>query len=318
MKKTFKIALWLVAGVVILLGSTAAYFQIKGIPSYPEKTGDIPKDYKVELNPERVAHGAKIASMLCNDCHLSNEEQRLSGKLLVDIPKEFGTAYSMNITQDPDKGIGKWTDGELAYFLRTGIRNDGTYAPPYMPKFPIMAESDMQAVIAFLRSTEGVVQASKREPPVSKPSLLLKFLCRVLIKPYPFNAHPAAPPTETVALGKYLADGVYGCTNCHSLDFKSNNELDPTKNEGYCGGGNPLLDMEGKTVKSSNITFDTETGIGKWTVNQFIDAVKYGKGADGKALRYPMTPKSQLDSSEVIAIYEYLKTVPTIANRVGD
>jgi cytochrome c2 len=227
----------------------------------------IPKDYKVIVTTDKVQKGLKIASMLCNDCHLSNEEARLSGKKLLDIPKEFGTAYSMNITNDPLKGIGKWTDGELAYFIRTGVRPDGTFAPPYMPKFPIMSEEDLQAVISFLRSDEAVVQASKREPPLSEPSFLTKALTNTLIKPYPFNAAPAqAPPiTDKVAHGKYLADAVYGCTGCHSADFKSNNELNPLSNAGYCGGGNPLLDLEGNIIRSANITFDKETGIGTWT-----------------------------------------------------
>ena len=318
MKKVFRITLWIIGSIAALIGVTATYVGMKGIPTYPELAAQTPKDYKVVSTPERVQKGMKIASMLCNDCHTSNEEPRLSGKKLADIPKEFGTAYSMNITNDSDKGIGKWTDGELAYFIRTGVRSDGTFAPPYMPKFPIMSEEDLQSVISFLRSNEIVVQASKREPPMSEPSFLMKFLTNFIIKPYPFNAAPAqAPPVaDAVAHGKYLADAVYGCTSCHSADFKTNNELDPTTNKGYCGGGNPLLDLDGNTIRSANITFDKETGIGIWSENDFIAAVKYGKGKNGVPLHYPMTPKSGLDSAEVKAIYEYLKTVPIIKNSV--
>ncbi len=318
MKKIARISLRTIGVLAIAIGCFAAYIQIKGIPTYPELAALAPKDYKVAVTPEKVAKGIKIASMLCGDCHMSDKEQRLSGKKLLDIPKEFGIAYSMNITNDPLKGLGSWTDGELAYFLRTGVRADGTFAPPYMPKFPIMAEDDLQAVIAYLRSSEPSVQASKLEPPVSEPSFLTKLLTTIMIKPYPFNAAPAQVPpvTDVVAHGKYLADAVYGCTSCHSADFKTNNELEPTTNKGYCGGGNPLLDLDGNVIKSPNITFDAETGIGTWTAEEFIAAVKYGKAKDGKSLHYPMLPKTTLDSTEVRAIYAYLKTVPIIKNAV--
>jgi cytochrome c2 len=318
MKKFFRISLRIVGVLAVAIGGLVAYFQIKGIPTYRDLASQIPKDYKVTVTPERVQKGMKIASMLCNDCHTSNDEQRLSGKRVLDIPKDFGTAYSLNLTNDPEKGIGKWTDGELAYFIRTGVRADGSFAPAYMPKFPIMSEEDLQSVISFLRSDNLLVQASKLEPPFSEPSLLTKVLTNTVMKPYPFDAAPAqAPPvTNQVLHGKYLADAVYGCTNCHSADFKSNNELDPPSNKGYCGGGNKLLDLDGNTILAANITFDNETGLGSWSEDDFITCVKYGKRKNGEPLRYPMTPRSGLDSTEVKAIYAYLKSIPTIKNPV--
>ena len=53
-----------------------------------------------------------------------------------------------------------------------------------------------------------------------------------------------------------------------------------------------------------------------WSVEDFISAVKYGKAKNGNALRYPMLPRTVLDSAEIKAIYEYLKTVPQIKNAV--
>jgi cytochrome c2 len=318
MKKSLRIALRIVGVLALVVGAFATYVQLKGVPTYPELAAQIPKNYKVLITPEKVLKGAKIASMLCNDCHLSNTEARLSGKKLVDIPAEFGVAYAPNITRDPDKGIGKWTDGALAYYIRTGVRADGSFAPPYMPKFPIMSEEDLQSIIAYLRSDELVVQASQSEPPLSEPSFLIKLLTNTVIKPYPFDAAPAqAPPmANKIAHGKYLSDAVYGCTSCHSADFKSNNELNPPTNKGYCGGGNALLDLEGHVIRSANITFDAETGLGEWSENDFIACVRYGKAKNGQAMRYPMLPKTALDSAEVKAIYAYLKTVPVLKNAV--
>jgi cytochrome c553 len=47
-----------------------------------------------------------------------------------------------------------------------------------------------------------------------------------LIQPYPYSTALAEPPKDQIALGKYLTNAVYNCANCHSADFKSNNELD--------------------------------------------------------------------------------------------
>jgi hypothetical protein len=127
MKKFFRIKLRTLGILVVLIGITAAYIQIKGIPTYPELTAAIPKDFKVVSTPKKIARGVKIASMLCSACHLSQQEQRFSSKELLDI------------TQDTAKGIGNWTDGELLYFLRTGIRSDGSFAF-FMPKFPVSRE----------------------------------------------------------------------------------------------------------------------------------------------------------------------------------
>ena len=99
---------------------------------------------------------------------------------------------------------------------------------------------------------------------------MTKALTHTIMKPSPFDKAPAqAPPiTDEIAHGKYLANAVYDCANCHSADFVTNNELDPTKNKGYLGGGNPLLDLEGNTIKSANLTFDKETARATRTVSR--------------------------------------------------
>jgi hypothetical protein len=65
-----------------------------------------------------------------------------------------------------------------------------------------------------------------------------------------------------------------------------------------------------------NLTPDKETGIGNWTKQQFINAVKSGKVEGQEALRYPMNPYVRLSDQEVGAIYDYLQTIPAISNKV--
>jgi len=312
MKKILK---WIgiILGIVpILAAGGAAFISIRGIPKYEAKNIEM----KVDVTPERVANGQRIASMLCIQCHAADDGV-LTGKLLKDVPKEFGAIYSKNITSHKEKGIGNWTDGQLYYLLRTGLKPDGQYLPPYMPKFPLVADEDLKDIIAWLRSDSPALAPSEQEAPESEPSFLTKFLCAVAFKPLPFPDKPIMRPdtNDAVALGKYIVDGQIACFACHSKDFKTMNVLEPTKSEGYCGGGNPLLNMEGAVVPSANITFD-ETGIAAYTEQQFIDAVKYCKKRDGTILRYPMVPHTGLTDTEVKGVYAYLKTIPHLKNKV--
>src|SRR6185369_6427485 len=107
------------------------YVAITGIPSYPR--GNV--NLKVQTSAAKVERGRKYASMLCVGCHLDPATGKLTGKRVADVPTVFGAAFSKNITRDAAYGIGSWTDGDLAYLLRTGITRTGRYAPPWMPKY---------------------------------------------------------------------------------------------------------------------------------------------------------------------------------------
>ncbi len=314
MKKFVSILGWVLLIIIIVLGIGATYIHFTGIPTYDHP--QIP-DVKVEITPQKVEKGQKIASMLCMHCH-SNNDNRMTGRKLTDLPSEFGDIYSMNITSDEEKGIGKWTDGEVIYFLRTGLRKNGTYSPPYMPKFPLLSDDDMQSIVAWLRSEEHAVKATREEPPISDPSFLVKLLSQVAFSPLPYPDKVIENPDTTNQLvwGKYLSNKLYGCFQCHCADFKTNNDLEPEKSAGFYGGGNTLINLMGSEIKSLNITSDTETGIGSWTEEDFLTALKTGKRKNGEQLRYPMLPYTRLTDGELKAIYAYLRTVPAIKNAV--
>jgi len=318
MKRTLKIVglfLGLLAGVA---GIAAAYISLRGLPNY---NADIPPNVASLQAPKdslHIARGAKIATLLCNECHKEAETGRLTGKIMSDLPKEFGMVASMNITHDATHGIGNWTDGELYYFLRTGIHTDGRWSPPYMPKFPLMADDDLLSIIAWLRSDAPALTADPREYPPNQPNFLVKFLGYVAFFPPPMPNQPIVAPdaTNKVAFGKYIANSLCACYACHSADFKKMDMLTPEKSAGFYGGGNPMLNYSGETVSSANLTFDKETGIGNWTRSQFIEAVRYSKNPKGGPLYYPMFPHVTLTDAEVSAVFDYLQTIPTIRNKV--
>lgn len=313
MKKTLKF-LGIGIGIIILLVIIAfTYINFSDIPYYEINT----VDYHAKSSPKAIARGQKLVLMLCANCHLDNESGKLVGKQMKDAPLEFGKIYSQNITQDKNYGIGNWTDGELLTLLRTGVKKNGQYAPPYMAKLPLMSDEDINAIISFLRSNNHLVTPDAKTDTPCEPAFLTKLLCKVAWKPFPMPSQKIMTPdsTNTVALGKYLAQNL-DCYSCHSADFKTNNFLQPELSEGYFGGGNKPLDLEGRVMLTPNLTPDAKTGIGNWSKEKFIKAVKHGIVEGDRALLFPMTPYIQLTDNEAGAIYEYLKTIPPIKNKV--
>lgn len=315
MKKFLKILGIIVLIIVLAAGAFAAFISIRGIPHYGANVPDLPK---VEITPERVARGEKIASLLCKNCHYDPSTERMTGHHIFEIP-EFGTINSKNITNDPEAGIGKWTDAQIIYFIRTGIHPfTGKFIPPYMPKLVHISDEDLRSIVAYLRSDKPELQAHKNELPESEPSFLTKFLCFVAFKPFPFPDKPIPDPdtTNTLEWGKYLTLYQLECYTCHSKSFETMNMFEPEKSEGFFGGGNTMTAPDGSKITSLNLTPDEETGIGTWTEEQFGNAVRSGIVPKGHALRIPMLPYHNLTDSEIHAIYSYIRTVPKISNKV--
>lgn len=317
MKKAMKILGYLLGSAVLLLAACLAYFHFKGIPDYQYDPPAAVLHLQVPRDSARVARGAKIATMHCMECH-AGPDGKLVGKPMNDLPPMFGQLHTLNITRDSMHGIGAWTDGELYYFLRTGIHKDGHWSPPFMPKYSLMADEDLQSVIAWLRSDDPRIAPDSREYPPNEYNLFVKTLANTLFGPPPFPEKPLVipNPADKIAFGKYVADDLSNCYICHSADLLKVNGLQPEKSFGYYGGGTPMRNDAGETVTSANITMDPETGIGKWTEEQFIQAVRFAKKPDGSMLSRPMGPHSMLTDEEVSAIFAYLKTVPVIKNPV--
>lgn len=313
MKKALRYLLILIGVILIAAAGFATFVAIRGIPSYKAEVVDL----KVEATSQRIEKGQKLAAMLCSGCHMDPNTGKLTGRKMDEAP-QFGAVYSKNITKHPDHGIGKWTDGELAYLLRTGVKPDGTFLP-IMAKLAHTSDEDINSIIAFLRSDHVWVQADNTRQPETDYSFLAKFITNIGgMKPMPYPVKPIGDPdtTNMVEWGKYITLNQLECYSCHSRDFTKNDYLHPEKSEGFFGGGNKMTGLNGETIFTRNITMDEETGIGTWSEEQFIQALKYGKTPNGNALRIPMMPYTGLTDNEAKAIFAYLKTVPKIHNKV--
>jgi mono/diheme cytochrome c family protein len=73
------------------------------------------------------------------------------------------------------------------------------------------------------------------------------------------------------------------------------------------------------TSFTANLTPDDETGLGRWTEQDFVAALKTGRHQGrGREILPPMPWQNlaQLPEEELGAIYAYLRTIPPVSNRV--
>jgi mono/diheme cytochrome c family protein len=161
-----------------------------------------------------------------------------------------GVVRSSNLTPDPETGLGKWTDAEIKNAIRTGAVR-GRQLHPIMPYaiYNNMAESDLDAIVAYLRTLPAI--SNKIKPGQNFPS-----------PPLPVRQGVVAPdPANTAERGRYLVNAVVPCTHCHTSIDNVTGEPDPRR---FLAGGQPYEGPWG-IVYVANITPDQETGIGGWT-----------------------------------------------------
>ncbi len=304
--------------VVALIGVLLLYINFAYNPTYEVNIPTI----RVEATSARLERGRMLVMTLCAECHRDPVTRQLTGRRMGDLPEIFGTAYSRNITKDPINGIGAWSDGEIIWLIRTGIHpKTHKFVPPWMVKLTGIADEDLYSIVAFLRSDDPIVAPASTQNRQSEASLFAKVLTFAgAFKPFEYPKEAIALPdtTDHIAYGRYLANGVFACYECHSADFASNDRVVPTNSVGFYGGGNKTTDYEKLIVPSRNITPDKVHGIGSWTEEQFVSTMKNGFRPNGQLLRYPMVRLSHLSDFEIRAMYQYLRTIPALANPVAD
>jgi len=228
----------------------------------------------------------------------------------------FGTVYSTNITPDEKTGIGTWTDAQIITAIRLGRRANGERLVPVHPftVFNGMAEEDLKALVAYLRSVPPVNRANppRRLVPLFESVLLPAWLAAFAVRETP----PATAPTSGMARGEYLVRAVSHCGECHT----PRGMTQAVDNSRFLAG-NPTH-PEGKMP---NITPDKQTGIGNWSEEEIADFIGTGNKPDGDVAGDLMAEIIQgtsagfkdLTKADRLAIAKYVKSVPPIRNKVG-
>jgi mono/diheme cytochrome c family protein len=113
---------------------------------------------------------------------------------------------------------------------------------------------------------------------------------------------PASPDASLVEKGRYLATAG-DCVACH------------TRPGGEKFAGGLAFKTPFGTIYSANITQDKETGIGDWTEEQFVRALRQGVADDGDHLypAFPYTAYTKVTDEDAHALFAYLKTLAPIS-----
>ena len=245
----------------------------------------------------------------CASCHGGEGGKGLpSGGLGLDT--QFGTFRVPNITPDKQFGIGGWSLGDFHTALRDGIGPDGQYLYPAFPytTFTHMSDADIADLYAYLRSLPAAAVPNKASAirfPYNWRALLV-FWRGLFFTPGPLQADP--DKTADWNRGNYLVHAVVHCEECHT----PRNALGAV-NERMAFSGN-IGGPDGQNAP--NITSDSATGIGDWSIDDIQLLLKSGLTPDsdfvGSGMRAVVVGTSQLTDADRHAIAVYLKTVPPI------
>jgi mono/diheme cytochrome c family protein len=99
-------------------------------------------------------------------CALCHENDGGGGKKI--SWKAFGTLWARNISSDPETGIARWSDAEIARAIRSGLSRDGRvlhWQGMVWDHASNLDEEDVRAVVAYLR----VLPPIRRAIPATRP-----------------------------------------------------------------------------------------------------------------------------------------------------
>jgi len=138
----------------------------------------------------------------------------------------------------------------------------------------------------------------------------LLFVVSTAVLPAQAIGQTAEQP-DAVTRGKYVFDAA-GCAACHT----------DTENDGPLLGGGRKLDTPFGTFYSPNITADPDHGIGDWSNDDFIRALRLGLDPDGRHFFpvFPYPSYTAMTEADMRDLKAYIFSLPTSdrANRPHD
>jgi mono/diheme cytochrome c family protein len=124
----------------------------------------------------------------------------------------------------------------------------------------------------------------------------------------------ASAEDAEVARGRYLVT-ISGCSDCHTPGAL----LGAPDTKRFLGGSDVGFSIPGQGVfVGQNLTPDKETGLGQWTSDQIVTAIRAGGAPDGRQLSpvMPYPALSHLTDEDAQALVAFLKSLPPVSNKV--
>jgi mono/diheme cytochrome c family protein len=250
-----------------------------------------------------------FAAADCQSCHTN---MKANGAFLAGggpITTDFGVFFAPNITPDRTNGLGAWSYEDFHRAMREGKGRNGEYLYPVFPypSFTGMTDQDIADLWAYLKTVPAVAQPSKPHQPKSPYGFRPLLLGWRLLYFREGPLQPASGLNPQQQRGRYLAEAVVHCQECHS---PRNSLGGIEKDKAYAG--NPA-GPDGQNAPNL-----TPTGIGKLTQSDLQDMLTSGMTPDGDYLGSGMGDviqgTSKLTAADRDAIIAYIRTLPPRAS----
>lgn len=325
----------MVKRLVGVIGILLAAF-VAVVAAYVARTWDRVYDaplpeVRISTDPAVLAQGEYLVygPAHCVECHSSSFDglQKLAEGVKVPLSGgikfpmgPLGTIYSPNLTPDPETGIGRYSDAQIARMMRWSVRPDGRASVEPMMPFGNMSDDDLVAIISYLRAQPPVRNAV----PANEWTLMGKMVRSFVgvMKPRS-SIHPppvAPPPAMTKERGEYLARYVANCSGCHTPrdpktfaatgpEFSGGFEMDPLPAPGV----DPNL-----WFRAPNITPKPGSALMKFPDRDTFIArfQKGGRPYDGSPM--PWEAFARMTTEDIGAVYEYLHSLAPLDGPSGD
>lgn len=310
----------LLAGALAVVAIIAAIYVARTW----DRVWDVPSpNLKASSDPAIIARGEYLVfgPAHCVECHVSSwsefEKSIDGGRPPLTGGIEFkadplGVIYSKNLTPDPDTGIGRYSDGQLARMMRYSVRPNGQASvQPLMP-FEHMSDEDMIAILSYLRAQPPV----RHEVPANNWTAIGKVIKSFsgTFKPRTDIHPPAQAPAEapTKERGEYLARSVANCIGCHS----PHDQMTFAINGPEFSGGDPMdpIALTGADPKiwytPPNITREPVSGLSKFPDRATFVARFLRGGRQYAGSPMPWECFARMSEHDVAALYEFLHDLP--------
>jgi cytochrome c553 len=282
----------LLVGVILVL-AVVAIWVFAASERLLRQTYPVPAaGVAIPTDPAAIKRGEHLVQAVaaCAVCH----DTDLGGKVYADMGP-VGVVAGRNLTRGRG-GVGaEFSDADWVRAIRYGLRRDGT-SLIMMPSevYTRFTDADLGAVIAYVKQVPPV----DREMPQSHfgavgRALVATGRMKILTAPKTFHEGTAASaePTASAGYGRYLAD-VSGCHGCHGFGLSG----------GRVAGPDNL-------PPAANLT---PAGLGSWTEQDFVRALREGRRPDGTAINefMPWRNYASMSDLDLRALWLYLRSVP--------
>jgi mono/diheme cytochrome c family protein len=266
----------------------------------------------------------------CAECHSASMQDYREGYKTGKHPplqggmifsaEGLGAVYSKNLTPDPETGIGRYSDGQIARMLRWSVRPNGRASVRLLMPFDKMSDEDVVAIISFLRSQPPVHHVVPENEVTTLGKIVKSFA--PVYTPREDVHPPAVAPAEapTRERGEYLVRHVANCGSCHT---KMNSVTFAPIRPEYSGGDTAgPADVSGADPNTwfitPNLTPAKDSALSKFPDRATFVArfQKGGRQYEGSPM--PWESFGTMSEADLGAIYEFLHSLMPVDGPTGD